>query len=135
MFLSGGVWSIAMAGVAGAQRAGWFPSWGDPEGRKMLREALSTGELPPGARPDAWRRLVRQDLDDARQGRWFAGLFMALVAVLVAVAAVLENDNAWTLWVLAVGLAAFIAVPVRSLSRRAERAQKLLARLDAAQSG
>ena len=125
-----GVWVLGIGAFAGMLRAGWLPSWGDRDGRAMLQTALETGELPPGARPAAWRRLLMQELDEARHGRWVAGFFMAGVAVLVVAAAVVVNDNAWTLWVLAVGLGAFVVVPVRSLSGRAERAEALLARLD-----
>ena len=130
MAVYGGVCALGMAAVAGMQRVGWLPARGDRDCRAMLQTALETAQLPSGARPDAWHRLVRQEADEARQGRRLAAGLMGLVAVLVAVAAVVANDNAWTLWALAVALGAFVVVPVRALRRREERARALLARLD-----
>ena len=130
LLLHGGAWALGMGIVAVMLRAGWIPSWGDAEGRAMLRDALRTGELPPGARPEAWRRLLKQEVDETRQLRCLGVSLLALNAVLVAVAAAVVNDNAWTLWALAVALGALLVIPVRRLGVRAERAEALLARLD-----
>jgi hypothetical protein len=126
-----GLGALGIAAAVGLQRAGWLPAWGDRDGRAMLQTALETGAVPAGARTDAWRRLLRQEADDARQGRWLAAAFMAPVAVLVAAAALVAKDGTWTLWALAVVLAGFTPIPVRWLARRQQRAEALLARLDA----
>lgn len=129
--LYAGVWALGMGVVAGLLRAGWLPSRGDAEGRAMLEDALRTGELPPGARRDAWHRLLDQEVEEARQLRLLSLFFMPLNAVLVAAAAAVANDDAPELWLLAVALGAFVVVPARALRRRAEQARTLLARLDA----
>lgn len=129
--LYGGVWALGMVAVGSMHRAGWLPARGDRDGREMVQTALERGELPAGARDDRWRRLLRQEADEARPDRRLATFFMGLVAVLVVAASVVGNGNAWSLWLLALGLAAFIPIPVRRLARQEERAEALLPRLDA----
>ena len=129
MFLYGGIWAITMVAVAGALQAGWFPAPREAAGRDLVCSAIDTGALPDDARPEAWRRALAEELRQLRQSRWVAGALMLLVAACVAAAAVGTGDP--LVGVLAAGLAGFTALPDRWLSRRAGRAEALLARVDA----
>lgn len=51
------------------------------EGRAMVRAALDAGEPPPGARGDAWRRLLAKEVRELRKSRW-TGVLLLLVALL-----------------------------------------------------
>jgi hypothetical protein len=92
----------------------------------MVRDALATGELPEQRNPAAWHRALTEERREARQGRWAVGTLTSLTAVLVAGGAA---AGGWAVWLLAVALAAFGVVPFRWLTRRAARADELLARL------
>lgn len=131
MGVRGGFWAVGMAGVVAMQSAGWFFPRDEREGRAIVRTAMTTGDLPPDARVDAWRPVLAQEIRELRLGRWITVPFMALVAVLVAAAAMGNDDPGVS--VLAIALGGFVGVPLRLLHLRRKRAEALLAQVDARQ--
>jgi hypothetical protein len=127
MLLSSGTWTVGMLLASGLLRAGWFPSWGDREGRTLVRTALATGELPPDARRSAWATLLEAEIRELRQRRWVALASALTVTGLVAGAAVVTGDQG--VWYLAIALGGFASTPFRLLKVRRERAEVLLARV------
>jgi hypothetical protein len=130
MLGSGATYALVAVMVAGMQRL--FLSRDERARRAMIQRALTAGELPSDAQPEPSRTTLAQTVGELRQVRWVTAALLLPIAGLVAAAAVVTNGNAPGVWVLAVALAAFVVVPLRWLSRRAERAEGLLARLDVA---
>ena len=108
---------------------GWHP----PGSARQLREersrivapVLAAGRLPEGTDPQLWRRPLQ---DEARELAvtclvW-RGL-SALVVCLVAAAAVMADDGAWTVW----AVAAVVAVRGVLLPRRSARRLRAVRRL------
>lgn len=130
MLARGALYALMAALITWLRRSGLGLSQDQREGAAEVRAALASGALPVGARPGAWRRAVAHEVSELRRSRWIGGVLAMLIAALVAVAAVVANDNARPVWALAIVLAAFAVVPVRWLTRRADRAEALLARLN-----
>jgi len=120
------IYAVVVALIPALQR--FFGTQDVREGRALVRQALDDGRLPPDARPDPWRAALTAEAGELRQARW-TGAVLVLIGVLVAGAAVVANDNGPAVWALAVVLVAFALVPVRWLTRRAEQADALLARV------
>ena len=119
------LYTVLGAVVVGFTRSGVFGSPDQRARRAELRAALRTGELPAGADPDAWRpRLVAEERE-FRRARWAVLALTQLVAVLVAAAAVVRNDNAPGVWALAVVLSVFVVVPLRWCTGRLRRLREL----------
>ena len=90
---------------------------------------LHSGVLPVGIDRNAWRRPVRDENQEQEVRLWtWLGLNL-VVAALTGVAAVVANDNAWTVWAVAVVVAAQGAVGARLMEPRLRTARRLLAEL------
>jgi hypothetical protein len=126
MSAAAAAYGVAVALVPAMQR--FFGTRDVREGRALVRHALDEGRLPPDAWPVPWRAALIAAAEELRQARW-TGAFLVLIGGLVAAATVVANNSAPELWVLAVVLIGFAAVPVRWLTRRAQRAEALLAQL------
>lgn len=98
------------------------------EGRAVVEEALRTGRLPEGLAPAAWRRAMTEEVRTIRQSRWAIAVLGLGIAVLVAVAAVLDADPAVGLLTLL--LVAGAAALDRWCARRVRQAEDLLVALD-----
>ena len=92
--------------------------------------ALENSALPPDPNPAAWRRALRESAGELDGWRWCWWVANALVAALVAVAAVVANDNAWTVWAVALAVAAQAVVVTRPATTKLRTIRRLLAQLD-----
>ena len=98
--------------------------------REVMAAAIRTGEIPDGARSDAWRSHLAGKDREFRQARWALVALSQLIAGVVAVAAVIQGDSATDLWALALVMSTFVVVPLRWLRVRMQRVQVLVAQLD-----
>jgi hypothetical protein len=85
--------------------------------------------LPDDIDRNAWRRAMRDEKRELEVLRWAWLIPSAIVAVLTGVAAVRANDNAWTVWAVAVVVAADVAIAVRLTGPRLRTTRRLLAEL------
>jgi hypothetical protein len=77
----------------------------------------------------AWRRAMRDEKQELEVVHWSWLVVNPLVATLTGVAAIVANDNAWTVWAVAVVVAAQGVVAVRLTGPRLRTARRLLAEL------
>jgi hypothetical protein len=95
----------------------------------IVAPVLRSGVLPNDIDRRAWRRAMRdtkQALEGALGG-WFA--INVVVAGLTGASAIVANHNAWTVWAVAVVVAAQGAVALRLIGPRLRTARRLLAEL------
>ncbi|MCW2703239.1 MAG: hypothetical protein JWQ37_1234 [Blastococcus sp.] len=102
-----------------------------PARRRFVAPAMRSGSLPADAEPELWRRVLTAEVRQWNGLRWLAAVYAAVVAVLIGVAAVIANDNAWGVWVLALIVAAVGLVAFRWSERRLRIARRLQAELPA----
>jgi hypothetical protein len=80
---------------------------------EAVSQAITAGALPPDANLDLWQQALANEVREMNSFRWFAAGLAVAIAGLIGVAAAVANDNAWTVWAVAVfiagaGLAAFL---------------------------
>lgn len=114
-------WAGGMLGVTAFIRLE-----GDQRRDQGVRRAVNAGELPAEARPEEWGPGLKRYVREARRLRTAVVVLLGSIAVLVAAAAAVTNDNSGAVWTLALLLAAFIALPFSWLSGRMRRAGRLL---------
>jgi hypothetical protein len=126
------LWSLSYRAARSAVDRGWIPE--SPARRvrdqqsRLAQPAIATGALPPGADPAVWRRALRSELQELNAQRWMASAALAVVAGVIGAAAVVANDNAWTVWALAILVLAG-GLSASHLWGRRRRVERLLAEL------
>jgi hypothetical protein len=132
MATSASSWAVGMFLVAALLRLAAFKS-ARQGGDRAADRAIKAGALPATAQPDDWIARLTHRVRDLRQSRRILTVMLVLVAALVGIAAVV-NDNDWPVWTLAVGLAAFAVVPFHWHSRQINRGSRLIDTLRGAES-
>jgi hypothetical protein len=130
-------WALVMPLIWGSTRwmvdRAWFPqnpARKDQErAAEILRPVLRSGVLPDDIDRGAWRRAMRDAKQQLEAGFWFWLGVNLIIAALTAAAAIVANDNAWTVWAVAVVVAAQGAVGARLLWPKLRTARRLLAEL------
>ena len=102
---------------------------------KLVASAMRSGALPPGADPEVWRRALRVEVQEWTSQRWLAVGFAVVGVGVIGAAAVVANDNAWGVWLVAIVVAAEGVVAYRWSERRLQTARRLQAELPAGGSG
>ncbi len=73
---------------------------------RLVAPAMRAGVLPPDPEPDVWRRALTAEVREWNGQRWVAGVFAGVGAGLIGAAAVVANDNAPGVWLVATLVAA-----------------------------
>ena len=117
---------------------GWLsqhPAARDRDRRlQLLAPVLRSGALPPDIDPDAWRRGLRDTARELNALRWCWLVSSAVIAALTAVAAVVANDDAWSVWAVAVLVAVNGSAGFVLAGRRRRTALRLRKELSAVRS-
>ena len=137
------VWALlgppAMWLVRRAVDRGRLPQ--NPSGRvrvrqsKLVAPAMRSGVVPPDADPEVLRRALRAEVQEWNSQRWLAVVFAVVGVGIIGAAAVVANDNAWGVWMVAIVVAAEGVVAYRWSERRLQSARRLQAELSAGGSG
>jgi hypothetical protein len=98
---------------------------------RLVAPAMRSGVLPPEADPDVWQRALRAEGRDWNSQRWLAAAFGVVGVGLIGAAAVVANDNAWGVWLVAIVVAAEGVVANRWSERRLRTTRRLQAELPA----
>jgi hypothetical protein len=102
---------------------------------RLVAPAMRSGVLPPDADPDVWQRALRAQVREWNSQRWLAVVFAVVGVGIIGAAAVVANDNAWGVWLVAIAVAAEGVVAYRWSERRLRIARGLQAGLLAGGSG
>lgn len=102
---------------------------------KVVAPAMRSGVLPRDADPDVWRRALRAEVQEWNGQRWLALVFAVIGLGVIGAAAVVANDNAWGVWMVAIVVAAEGLIAYRWSERRLWIARRLQAELPASGSG
>lgn len=103
--------------------------------RRFVAPAMRSGALPADAEPELWGRVLTAEVRQWNGLRWLAAVYAAVVAVLIGLAAVTANDNAWGVWLLALIVAGVGLVAFRWSGRRLRIARRIQEELLAGVSG
>lgn len=143
MAVYGSVWALlappAMWLVWRAVDRGPFPQ--SPSGQvrarqsKLVAPAMRSGVLPADADPDVWQRALRAEVQEWNSQRWLAVVFAVVGVGIIGAAAVVANDNAWGVWMVAIVVAAEGVVAYRWSERQLQTARRLQAERPTGGSG
>ena len=124
----------ATGSLAGGEDAARFAPQ-SPSGRVRTRQsrlvapAVRSGVLPRDVDPVVSRRALRVEAREWNDQRWPAVVVTGLGSVAIGAAAVVADDDAWGVWLVAVVVAAEGLVVFRWSDRRRRVAERLLAEL------
>ena len=96
---------------------------------RLVVPAMEAGVLPADADPLVWRRALRDEVQEWGSLRWLAAVFAAVASGGIGAAAVLANDNAVGVWLVAAVVAAEGWAVHRRAGHRLRDARALLSRL------
>ena len=102
---------------------------------EVIAPAMRSGDLPADAEPDVWQRALRGEVREWNGQRWLAAVTAGLGAVAIGAAAVVANDNAWGVWLVAVVVAACASPRLRARGRTARSAGLSPGRVTAGPAG
>jgi hypothetical protein len=89
-----------------AGESGWVPQHPSAAARarrsKLVAPAVRAGALPADADPEVWRPALLGAMHEMRGQRWLAVALAVVGGGLTGAAAAVANDNAWSVWAVAV---------------------------------
>jgi hypothetical protein len=128
MTIRGLLWGFTM-GLVQAAVLTWAQRPGERRARRELEQWRTTGTLPASADPEQLLRYLEEQRPTVRVAPWFLLVATSGLAVLVAVAASTVNDDAPTVWALAVAVAVLGLVGFRWMRGRLARVDSRMSEL------